>query len=826
MKKFLTFFFSFVFVCTLAPSSFAVTDNQIAFQDVDIYDDYLAAISYLKENNIVKGYEDGSFQPGEKITRDEFAKIIIGSIVSDEELKEYDDNTCFPDVKGYWAVTYVCYAKAKNIIRGNNGFFYPKKFITLPEATKIILKAFEKIENADDTKEDWYIDYLGRGDELNALPPTIQDVFANITRGEMAEMIVRIQNQEKKNDFDSMSYDIEKKKIVPKTYKIESCAELKAKTMVDRPMLYAEGGSLGGVVGGLGAAMMKTTMTNEESASDYSNTNVQVAGVDEADVIKNDGKYIYKIRGNVVDVVHAYPVEEMKSISTIEFEDESFHPQSLYIDEGKLVVLGTYYGEYTIMVDEMSFAPTYDKFQIRIYDMSDPENPKLDRKLNFDGRLNSSRKKGDELYFVIQHNLWYQDDEDINKILPMMSDSKNGDSVKVVTTCSGVQYFPGVENGNLMTIVKISLNNDEINKKSIIGSSENIYMSLDNLYIASTMYNFRHYRSFLRESYVPEVEKTVIHKFSFDDDIKYEGRGKVKGRILNQFAMDQHDENFRIATTIGNVWDFTNKSTSNLYIFNEDMENIGRLEGLAPGERIYSTRFMGDTLYMVTFKKTDPLFVIDISSPTNPTVKGKLKIPGYSDYLHPYDENHLIGFGKDAVSEENEYDKNGEDFVWYQGMKLSLFDVTDLENPKELFTEYIGDRGTESELLHNHKALLFDKSKGLLAFPVRVSMVKNKDDVNANTYGGAVYQGAFVYDLSIENGFELEKKVTHHTGDYKKYNYNNQDNIKRIIYIGDSLYTISDSTIKANNLSTYEALNSVTIKEVEENSNGDKVITY
>jgi uncharacterized secreted protein with C-terminal beta-propeller domain len=145
---------------------------------------------------------------------------------------------------------------------------------------------------------------------------------------------------------------------------------------------------------------------------------------------------------------------------------------------------------------------------------------------------------------------------------------------------------------------------------------------------------------------------------------------------------------------------------------------------------------MGDRGYMVTFKKVDPLFVIDLKDPRSPKILGALKIPGYSDYLHPYDENHIIGFGKDT-----EEVGNG---AFYQGMKIAVFDVTDVTNPIEMFKENIGDRGTDSELLRNHKALLFSKDKNLLAFPVTVMEVKNKNKADKESifqYGEFAFQG-------------------------------------------------------------------------------------
>jgi uncharacterized secreted protein with C-terminal beta-propeller domain len=230
----------------------------------------------------------------------------------------------------------------------------------------------------------------------------------------------------------------------------------------------------------------------------------------------------------------------------------------------------------------------------------------------------------------------------------------------------------------------------------------------------------------------------------------------------------------------------------------------GKLEGLAPGEKIYSARFMGDRAYLVTFKKVDPFFVLDLSDPGNPKVLGALKIPGYSDYLHPYDENHIIGIGKNTM-EANPEEGN---FAWYQGIKIAIFDVSDFAHPREMFKADIGDRGTDSYALNDHKAFLFDRDKNLLVLPVLLAELapeqKASQDTQAFDYGKYTYQGAYVYDISLENGIRLKGRVTHLddpsvlNGDYGYYD--SGDAVKRSLYIGNSLYTVSDAMVKANNL--------------------------
>jgi uncharacterized secreted protein with C-terminal beta-propeller domain len=227
---------------------------------------------------------------------------------------------------------------------------------------------------------------------------------------------------------------------------------------------------------------------------------------------------------------------------------------------------------------------------------------------------------------------------------------------------------------------------------------------------------------------------------------------------------------------------------------------------------------MGKRAYLVTFKKVDPLFVIDMSDPENPKVLGKLKIPGYSDYLHPYDEDHLIGLGKETVEAEE------GDFAWYQGVKLSLFDVSDVSKPKEVAKYEIGDRGTDSYALHDHKAFLFDKDKKLLVIPVLLAEVdeeKYPQGVDSWQHGDYIFQGAYVFNVDLDDGFVLKGRISHVDDEevFLKsgyYYYNDAYSVKRSLYMDDVLYTLSEKLIKMNKLDDLEEVNKVELSyEVE-----------
>ncbi len=589
-----------------------------------------------------------------------------------------------------------------------------------------------------------------------------------------------------------------------------------------------------------GSSMMKNAMpdavaTNDmavaESASsklntDYSKTNVQVEGVDEADIMKTDGEYIYHLVNEDLKISKIYPADSMKLVSTIDFE-KGFSPRELYVEGDMVIVIGDKYQDnYREYYSYWSETFT----QIIIYDAKDKSNVKVAKKVDVSGYYNSSRRIGNALYLVAQKNInryWLDENSDYEP-LPLYKDSRISEDYKKVT-CDCIRYFPDFKCSQYMITVGVDLSNldKEAQISTYLGNSESIYSSLDNMYVTFSSYKKPDaevngeevaLKRILDSSALNRV--TSIYRFKLENgEMNCKATGEVKGSILNQFSMDESNGYFRIATTVGSITGTgDNISKNNMYVLDMDLKTVGSIEDIAPGEKIYSVRFMGNRAYMVTFRKVDPLFVIDLSKPEEPTILGKLKIPGYSDYLHPYDENHIIGFGKDAALVSNEEGSWGwadDDGVaaYYQGMKIAIFDVTDPENPIEMWKEEIGDRGTESELLNNHKALLFSKDKNLLAFPIRVATVNEKDRT-AWTYGDTTFVGAYVYEITLDKGFVLKAKLTNLTDeDWKKlgYYYYGDKTIDRLIYINDVLYTIAESGYSAYKLSDFTKIGTLKI---------------
>jgi uncharacterized secreted protein with C-terminal beta-propeller domain len=533
------------------------------------------------------------------------------------------------------------------------------------------------------------------------------------------------------------------------------------------------------------------------AANGYSTTNIQVAGVDEADIVKTDGEYIYLVSGNKTIIVKAYPPEQAQVLSEIEVQGTVL---GIFINGDRLVVFEEetpYYPYYDIRWG--SAGETYmplivsPKTSIKVYDISDRENPRLQRELSADGQYVSSRMIGDYAYVVINEPVYEQDDE-LN--LPKVYSGGNETEIPATDI-----YYSDVSDYYYMytTIMAINTQNDDQEptyETILLGASSNVYVSLNNIYLTFPVWGMG----------VGDFDKSSIYRIHIEGDkVEYVASGEVPGMVLNQFSMDEYDGYFRVATTT-----YEPTQRNNVYVLNMALNITGSLENLAPGETIHSTRFMGDRGYLVTFKKTDPLFVIDLSNPQNPEVLGELKITGYSDYLHPYDETHLIGIGKETVEAEE------EDFAWYQGIKIALFDVSDVNNPKEIGKYEIGDRGTDSPVLWDHKAFLFDKSRNLLVIPVLVAEIDESDypeGVPPSAYGEYVWQGAYVFDVSLDQGLQLKGRITHieNPSDLEQgyYYLYSSFAVTRSLYIDNVLYTISDAKIMMNSLENLDYINEV-----------------
>ncbi len=542
---------------------------------------------------------------------------------------------------------------------------------------------------------------------------------------------------------------------------------------------------------------------------EYSKTNIQVEGVDEADIVKTDGKYIYYASNKNLFIVKAYPPENAEVLSKITFNGTI---RGLFIKDDRLIVFEEYSKVWPIKAEKKPSHVIILPIMIRrsetrlwIYNMARREKPVPVREISVNGSYFTSRMIGNYVYLIVSQPAYLIQGK---VFLPSIKYDGHVEEVKATQ----IYYSNTSDRYYAFTIVlSVNVMSDEspAYKVFLVGAAGTVYVSTDNIYITVPG------RVTILKKTGSLSERTQIHRISIQNGkIEYKASGEVPGRVLNQFSMDEYNGYFRIATTIGYLSRRGEESTStnNIYIMNLNLTIVGRLERIAPGERIYSARFMGDRCYLVTFRKVDPFFVIDLKDPRRPKVLGWLKITGYSSYLHPYDENHIIGIGKETVAAEE------GNFAWYQGVKISLFDVSNVSNPVEIGKYEIGDRGTDSPVLRDHKSLLFDRKKGIMVIPVLVAEIDEKkypNGVPPNVHGEYVWQGAYVFRIS-QRELTMVGRITHikDLGKISRENILSVSKyfVKRAVYIDNVLYTISDGKIKMNSLTDLHEINEIYLR--------------
>ncbi|MDV2481322.1 hypothetical protein F8E02_04730 [Methanoculleus sp. Wushi-C6] len=535
------------------------------------------------------------------------------------------------------------------------------------------------------------------------------------------------------------------------------------------------------------------------AAGDYSTTNVQVQGVDEADFLKNDGKYIYLISGRTLAILEAFPPEDARIVSETWIDGS---PKALFLEGDRLVVFATKTEEeMTAVRGSVTPVPIWRTVtHAYIYDIGDRRDPKRVGDVTFTGDYYDARMIGEYVYALTRESpLWVHD----GIVLPEV---RTGGAEPVVPDI----YRPEtpLQNYIFYTAGGFSIRNNTAAPDAetfLLGYDTTLFASRENLYLA--------YRN-MGPAYTGPVagtpseetgtrDRTIIHRFAIErGKIDYRTMGQVPGHLLNQFSLDEYGGNLRVATTVEDWGWERSVRYNNVYVLNSAMTVIGTLEHLAPDERIYAARFAGDRLYLVTFKQVDPLFVIDLSDPRRPGILGELKIPGYSDYLHPFGADHIIGVGKETS-------ENTWGGVSVAGLKVALFDVSDVNNPIQVDSVVIGEAGTDSPALYDHKAFLFIEEKGLLVLPVsEIKRVENPGSRYPGSYGTMTWQGAYVYSVSPEEGLNLTGTVTHRERE-TSYAWNSPDAVQRSLFMDDTLYTVSARSIIMTGLDDGSRINEV-----------------
>jgi len=586
-------------------------------------------------------------------------------------------------------------------------------------------------------------------------------------------------------------------------------------------------------------AMDESGSSGWDGGSQFSETNVQVKGIDEADIIKTDGKYIYTVSDKTLYIVDAYPGDDAEVISTVSFD---YAPTGLFINNDVLTVFGN--------VWDYDLYPKYNSGTtfVEMYDLSDKANLEKTKDFAFEGSYFRGRMKGDYMYVITSTY------PDSSRPMPLFMENGIEKSIAI----DDIYFFPTpYDNPMYVNVHAIKADGSLTSKSMLVEGNREMYMSHDSMYFTYTDYESEweieeqltiemseqflseddqklisaikvvdnailsssekkykiqdvHHRALSRlsadeqETFRDNVESALMKKL---DEIEYfehtiinkvdyskgiitpVSNGKVPGSINNQFSLDEQDGILRLATTVNGRWSRFDKdrseSENHVYTLDQNLDVLDSVTDIAQGERIYSTRFMGDKLYMVTFEQVDPFFVIDLEDAQNIKILGELKIPGFSRYLHPYDENTIIGIGQDAT-------ETGRT----KGLKISLFDVTDVSNPTEVAQYVTEERYASSTALYEHKAFLFDREKELLVIPAYSYDYRGDSED---------YNGAFVFKLAKDD-IELRGLIDH-SGQGNKWDAA----VERSLYIDELLYTKSPSLLRINALDTLESVKNVTL---------------
>jgi uncharacterized secreted protein with C-terminal beta-propeller domain len=587
--------------------------------------------------------------------------------------------------------------------------------------------------------------------------------------------------------------------------------------------------------------------------SQHSETNNQVAGVDEADFIKNDGAYIYIIANGRFKIIDAWPAADARVVSTTAVEGT---PTNLFVTEDRALIYSGLepvsdtnnyydpwgYGTYRECTHgyDCDFTGDGQKLKITVLDITDRSRPTLLREIRFSGSYLNSRRVGPAIHTAVVFpptifpylEYWpegarehAQCERSIGRLELMLSFANlRKENTRRIMEADIIDWIPGIvdtryvdgrpladeqllescknfyESGHpkgqsYLTLVSLDITGTEpVHTATIVGKPGAVYASADALYVASRNYAEFNWWDYNETENIPQDTSTV-HKFRLQYEpigSTYAGTGLVKGRVLNQFSMDEHEGYFRIATTTGSLWFSGLHSTlSVLAERNGELEVVGMVDNIGTGEDIRSARFDGKRAFIVTFKKTDPLFAIDLSDPYAPRITGELKIPGFSTYMHFMDAQHLLTIGFDAQDEGM--------FAWFQGVMLQIFDVSDMTNPRLLHKEIIGTRGTTSEAATNHLAFTFFQPNDLLAVPMTIC----EESSGGGMYGDVMtFSGLLVYDVTVETGFVRVGGVEHvdpdnmPAGACDSWWTASNSVVKRSIFMDDFVYSVAPDVIK------------------------------
>ncbi len=567
-----------------------------------------------------------------------------------------------------------------------------------------------------------------------------------------------------------------------------------------------------------------SSSSSEATASDFTSTNLQEAGVDETDIIKTDGTYIYVATSNGVDIFKAWPKTAFARVASYAVSGGA---ADLFLTGTTLVVVSqtsNENGSSEFGGGECGtvFPAFANRTRIESVNVSDPKHPVSNSVLLMDGAYQSARMVNNVAHFAVTATMdpvwseypsvdWDVEQKacdgdtdalaelttaveaartanlaaiEVSTVEDFLPSYNTGNGEEVVD-CTAFAKEDGTENNSLTGLVSVSVDDlTDVSVTFVRGSTSVVYASTEAFYMATTNW--------------AEGQSTLIHRFSLGGTSQhtYFGSASVSGAIDNQFSMSEYDNTFRIATMNSSYGDEgESASSSNVYILDtttSTLPQIGKVEGIGLNERLYAARFIGDRGYLVTFKQIDPLFVIDLSDPSAPIVAGELEIPGYSSYLQPLSDGRLIGLGM-AVDASIDADKvHMSDAVYYtavQGVKLALFDVADATAPSLVDDDVIGTRGTTSLALEEHHAFTYDDATGDVVLPI--SLYEGGSDT-----GEFQSNSIFIYHVGDDLTLDVQIDLNTTSGQAPQRTLFMSDDETNLLYVLDSehLYQIDRAT--------------------------------
>jgi hypothetical protein len=566
-------------------------------------------------------------------------------------------------------------------------------------------------------------------------------------------------------------------------------------------------------------------------------TNNQVAGVDEADFVKNDGQYIYLAQNGVLRIVDAWPADQTHEVSKTTLPGK---PKKLFVSGDRALVYvsvgtvgqndsGWQRPECTYGYD-CDFTGDGTQTKLLLFDITSRAAPRMMRQIDLAGSLIAARRIDDAVHTVVTQgstpfpqfktlpedvcrygggtppihwklagerafealraeNTKLIEAADLDLRLQGIRDSATPDVDVAESACASLFASPQQDGTAFTSIVSMNLTQSTpASVSTIISRAGAVYADADSLYMA------------VAHQY-GEEQRSTIHKFAVSGEpnrTHYVGSGTVPGRALNQFAMDEQNNFLRIATTIGHAP--SDDAVSQLSVLAEqesgDLEIVGSVDGIAPTEDIRSVRFDGTRAFIVTFKKTDPLFAFDLSDPRDPKKLGELKIPGFSTYMHMLDEHHLLTIGYDA-------DDHGS-FAFFDGVMLQIFDVSDMTMPRLAHKHIIGTRGSSSEALTNHLAFTWYPEYALLSIPMTLCEGGNDGQYGTNM----TFSGLMLFDAGATSGFAEHGRVAHPpTAGISCSNWwtDAESVVRRSLFLDQFVYSISDKHLKVRDVGNLNA---------------------